>query len=228
MEQNLKTCPYCGEEIMATAQKCKHCGEWLEEELLKESTDVAEIETEEDEENYITSKNSEPTEMSFFKYYFFSVWSATTDNDEEFNEQDATSSIPGFNFNASIARGRFWGFLIICSLTWGMLNTFFINAFLLGAAFRGWVGKISAILFVCFYIVKMVEVQITRLNNIHKNKWLVLLNLIPFANIALYCMYFFKGDSDNIKVRWKGIDFVYLITLLILFFVFVVLNALFL
>lgn len=29
MEKEIKTCPYCGEEIMATAKKCKHCGEWL-------------------------------------------------------------------------------------------------------------------------------------------------------------------------------------------------------
>ena len=26
----MKNCPYCGEEILETAKKCKHCGEWLE------------------------------------------------------------------------------------------------------------------------------------------------------------------------------------------------------
>lgn len=28
---DIKRCPYCGEEILAIAKKCKHCGEWLSE-----------------------------------------------------------------------------------------------------------------------------------------------------------------------------------------------------
>lgn len=32
MEKTKKICPYCGEEIMAVARKCKHCGNWLDKE----------------------------------------------------------------------------------------------------------------------------------------------------------------------------------------------------
>lgn len=30
--KEIKQCPYCGEDILAVAKKCKHCGEWLTEE----------------------------------------------------------------------------------------------------------------------------------------------------------------------------------------------------
>ncbi|MDR2890028.1 MAG: hypothetical protein LBV18_00190 [Alistipes sp.] len=30
-ERATVACPYCAETIMAEAQKCKHCGEWLAE-----------------------------------------------------------------------------------------------------------------------------------------------------------------------------------------------------
>lgn len=38
-------CPYCGEEILAVAKKCKHCGEWLDEEEIE-----GEVEETEEEE----------------------------------------------------------------------------------------------------------------------------------------------------------------------------------
>ncbi|MDR0758128.1 MAG: zinc ribbon domain-containing protein [Tannerella sp.] len=45
-----KNCPFCGEEILATARKCKHCGEWLEEQT--------ETEIEAPESTLITNFNS--------------------------------------------------------------------------------------------------------------------------------------------------------------------------
>jgi uncharacterized membrane protein YvbJ len=37
--EGTKKCPYCSEEILATAKKCKHCGEWLEESKERKGTD---------------------------------------------------------------------------------------------------------------------------------------------------------------------------------------------
>ena len=51
-----KNCPYCGEEIMADARKCKHCGEWLEEDPIQEQTQEAEKKETDDSVN----PNAEP------------------------------------------------------------------------------------------------------------------------------------------------------------------------
>ena len=33
----MKICPHCGGEILAVAKKCKHCGQWLDEDAPKPS-----------------------------------------------------------------------------------------------------------------------------------------------------------------------------------------------
>ncbi|MDE5800860.1 MAG: hypothetical protein K2H74_07565 [Paramuribaculum sp.] len=36
-----KQCPYCGEEILAVAKKCKHCQQWLEQAPLAPRTEIS-------------------------------------------------------------------------------------------------------------------------------------------------------------------------------------------
>lgn len=40
--EETKKCPYCSEEILITAKKCKHFGEWLEEGQKRKGTDWSE------------------------------------------------------------------------------------------------------------------------------------------------------------------------------------------
>lgn len=41
MEYNKKQCPFCGEEIQAAAKKCRHCGEWLQNQISDAANQTA-------------------------------------------------------------------------------------------------------------------------------------------------------------------------------------------
>lgn len=43
MDPEKRICPYCGEEIMAAAKKCKHCGEWLDKSANEQNSSVPDV-----------------------------------------------------------------------------------------------------------------------------------------------------------------------------------------
>ncbi|MBO4874158.1 MAG: hypothetical protein J5542_02440 [Bacteroidales bacterium] len=60
--EETKRCPYCGEEILAVARKCKHCGEWLDKDNSQEknqnpSPDDNEINTPADSDAKLLQQN---------------------------------------------------------------------------------------------------------------------------------------------------------------------------
>ena len=77
MDTNTKRCPFCGEEILMTAKKCKHCKQWIvprpdasQAALASASTSkpkpVAQpIETEDDESNGVGENLRGITQLSF-------------------------------------------------------------------------------------------------------------------------------------------------------------------
>ena len=57
-ENETKTCPYCGETILAIAKKCRYCGEWLDEPQPEaKKTKVCPVCGEEIEKRQKTSKS---------------------------------------------------------------------------------------------------------------------------------------------------------------------------
>ena len=86
MEDATKRCPYCGEEILAVAKKCKHCGEWLDEntqvsepQLTSVPEPVCEPTPEPkkdpvDEREGAKSTAAPVRKLGFFEYYFIDLF----------------------------------------------------------------------------------------------------------------------------------------------------------
>ncbi len=72
MEYNKKQCPFCGEEIQAAAKKCRHCGEWLQDQISDAANQTArETHIQESFSNRKTKVNHLETPVSDFVPFLF-------------------------------------------------------------------------------------------------------------------------------------------------------------
>lgn len=66
MKKDTMECPYCGEEILAVAKKCKHCGEWLKEDKVNNECideEEANVDEEDDDDSYFTKSENAVWDM---------------------------------------------------------------------------------------------------------------------------------------------------------------------
>lgn len=189
-----KRCPYCGEEILAVAKKCKHCGEWLDENTqvsMPQPTAVPEpvcepapAPTPEPEKAPVNEqKEATPTaapvrKPGFFEYYFIDL----------FIRRYA-------DFKGKTSRRQFWmGGLCFVLL---LLTLFCIDL-------------ATGLMFVCTLVgtlaltVPFAAAAIRRLHDTGRSGWWFLIQYVPVVgSIWLLVLLARKGETKAQKVEFS-------------------------
>ncbi len=158
MEDKKKTCPYCGEEILAVAKKCKFCGEWL-----GEGNEDNAAPTQDPAEGKTTSANQNaPVEAKKPVEQLQAEKAETPEGEsEETNEEEKAGNILGiavwfFIFavigtlvSTAYEEGfNLMGFDDTWNLHWGKFSVL-ADAFVLAGKLPLWVGNAASVLGEC-------------------------------------------------------------------------------
>ena len=185
--EKVKNCPYCGEEILAVAKKCKHCGEWLGES------------EEPSAEQSSYSSGNQPYEDTLYE-----------EEEEGFFAHHLVKNLnPLFQFSGKLGRKDYWLgslvlFAVFCSIALSLL--FLCMSGFLSLGIVKAIFVLLGILSIPFVIVSL-GMSVRRLHDIGKSEWLVFLGYIPIANLYFLYLMCQRGEAESGETTHKPVDY---------------------
>lgn len=185
-------CPYCGEEIMDTAKKCRFCGEWLPQADAQAAPRAEVSQPSAPQAPSVQQHYVEPESVSFFEAYFIRPY---------LRQYSDFSGVTG--------RKSFWlSYLALCIVSWGVAGLCMLIAAVGGSA-GVTVGIILYSIYALATVVPGLALGCRRLRDAGKSPWLLLLGLVPgIGAIILLIMWCMASCNEHAPehVKFKGAD----------------------